>query len=155
MRRLFLALALAAPLALPAVQMTQHAQAYAEWCFDDPIVAVNGNLMDIRVTMPLANLLTMRNTSLTVTVPSNVSGAVILNDISAFPMQTTIAHNKTTWSGKGSIPVTIGVLVTATTTYSTSVVATPVLNLSNLFAMPVSASGTTNQAFSLSMSVGR
>jgi hypothetical protein len=153
MRRLILLLSIAF-LGISAFALAPHAHA-EEWCFDDPIVSVNGNLMDIRVTMPLGNLLTMRSTTVTVVVPRNVPGAVILPDISAFPMTTRVSPTGPTWLGFGPIPVTVNVLVNAGSRYQTSVVATPVLNLSNLLASPKSGSGTTNTPFSLSMTLGR
>ncbi|MHB8577747.1 MAG: hypothetical protein ACYDCQ_20740 [Dehalococcoidia bacterium] len=155
MRRVFVALSAVSMAASMALPFAQHANAYEEWCFDDPIVAVNGNLMDVRVNLPLADLLTLRSTALTVTVPSNVSGAVVLNDISVFPMTTTIAHSKAAWSGAGAIPITVVVSVSASKTYNMTLTATPVLNLSNLFAEPVSASGYSNTSFGVRMSLGR
>ncbi len=132
-----------------------HAQAFDAWCADDPIISVNGNLVDVQVQMPLANLLTMRSTSLTIVVPRNVSGSVVLDDVSAFPMHTTISATGKAWNGVGSVPITIDTYVSASSTYTTKVVATPVLNLSNLLASPSSTSGWTNELFALSMGIGR
>src|SRR5215207_9661919 len=75
MRRLVLALFAVAALAVAAAT-PDRADAWEVWCFDDPVISVNGNLVDIQVQMPLDHLLTMRSTNLTIVIPSNTSGAV-------------------------------------------------------------------------------
>src|SRR4051794_16221173 len=106
-----LAIAAAAALALCAIATIgrgdQKASAFETWCFDDPVVSVNGNLVDIQVQLPLLNLLSMRRTTVTVVIPQNVKGYVVVNDISAFPMTTTISATGPTWSGKGAVTITV------------------------------------------------
>src|SRR3712207_6095771 len=105
---------------------------------------VNGTLVDIRVGMPLAHVLTMRTTTLTVIIPRNVTGAVLVDDVSLFPMTTRIAATGAAWSGGGGIPITIVADVQAATAYPIQVVATPVATLTNPLAQPVTGSGTAN-----------
>ncbi|HLZ71380.1 MAG TPA: hypothetical protein VKV26_15880 [Dehalococcoidia bacterium] len=132
-----------------------HARAFEAWCSDDPVISVNGNLVDLQVQMPVTNLLTMRTTTLTIVVPRNVGGAVVVDDISAFPMHTTISATGPKWSGHGAVPITIDAYVSASSSYTTQVVATPVLNVSNLLGSPSSTSGWTNSLIALQISVGR
>src|SRR5581483_2692403 len=106
--------------------------AFETWCFDDPVVSVNGNLVDIQVQLPLQYLLSMRRTTVTVVIPSNVRGAVVLNDVSAFPMTTTIAATGPRWSGSGPVPVTIVTSVQSAVSHAVKVQATPLANLSRL-----------------------
>lgn len=153
MRRILLALSLLLVTG-SAFFATPRASAGEFWCWDDPIISVNGNLVDIRVDLPLAKLLAMRSTTLTVVVPKNVSGAVVLNDISVFPMKTTISATGPAWSGKGSIPITINTMVTSGGSFPIQVVATPVLNLTTLLAGPKSAAGTSNSPLSFAMTLG-
>lgn len=153
MRRIFLLLS-ALLLTGAAFLSAPRARAEEFWCFDDPIIAVNGNLVDVRVQLPLLKLLAMRSTNLTIVVPRNVSGSVILNDISAFPMKTTISPTGPAWNGTGSIPVTITTLVSSSGSFSIQTVATPLLNLTTPLAAPKSAAGTTNAALNLPMTLG-
>ena len=119
-----------------------------------PIVVIGGRVLDIQVQVPLANLLTMRSTTLTVIIPQNVSGFVLLDDISAFPMQTTISPTGPAWSGIGRLPITIQAHVEASSAFPVRVVATPVLNLGDLFGGPSSAEGIANSLVTLQMSLG-
>lgn len=155
MRRILLALAALAAISLP-LSFTGRAHADELWCFDDPIISVNGNLIDIKTELPLLDLLSMRTTTLTVVIPSNVSGSVVLDDVSAFPMKTTISRTGPTWLGIGSIPVTIKANVAASSNLPVQVVATPVANLLKLqlLGSATSKSGTANTQIRMPMSVG-
>jgi hypothetical protein len=133
----------------------RHAQAYESWCFDDPIISVNGRLVDVQVQMPVTSLLAMRSTALTVVIPRNVSGAVVVDDVSAFPMKTMIAATGPTWNGTGDLPITVVANVTAATDYSIRLQATPLLNLSMPLAGSTTAYGTANTALQMPMSLGR
>jgi hypothetical protein len=151
--RFVLAVLFACAVLLPLNANT--AAAGETWCADDPIISVGGRLVDIQVQMPLANLLTMRSTDLTVVVPQNVSAFVVLDDISAFPMHTTIARTGPAWSGSGPLPITIQVHVNASTNYPIRLKATPVLVLSTLLAGPTTAQGVANTTLSMPMTLGR
>jgi len=150
--RFFLAMLFAWAVMLPLNAGT--AAAGETWCADDPIISVGGRLVDIQVQVPLANLLTMRSTNLTVVVPRNVNAFVVLDDISAFPMNTTISRTGPSWSGSGPLPITVNVQVSASTNYPIRVSATPVLVLSTLLAGPTTAEGVANTPLSMRMSLG-
>jgi len=79
--------------------------------------------------MPVSNLLSMRSTSLTIIIPANASGAVVVDDVSAFPMKTTISATGPVWNGLGALPITIVTDVSAGTNYQVRVKATPVASL--------------------------
>ena len=156
MRRILLALCLPLCLVLGLMPaLAGHAGADDIWCFDDPIISVNGHLVDVKVEMPLANLLTMRSTALTVVIPKNVPGFVVLNDISVFPMQTTISRTGAAWSGHGSVPITVLARVTASKTYAARMIATSDLALLLPLAPPVTVNGTSNTTMRLSMGLGK
>jgi hypothetical protein len=131
------------------------AAASAGWCWDDPVIAVNGQLIDIRVGMPLTHLLTMRSTTLTVIIPQNVFGIVLVDDISLFPMTTRIEATAPPWNGRGAIPVRLVADVQASATYPIQLIATPLANLTTPLAQPVTTYGTANTPLALSLSVGR
>jgi len=145
-----LTLLLATTFALTAT--APHTQAFEAWCFDDPLIAVNGRLMDVQMRMPVAYAQTARSTALTIIVPKNVTGIVVLDDVSAFPMHTTISATAPAWSGTGAIPVVIQAYVSSATTFPTSVVATPLLAPGQIIGPSVSASGTTNSLITLKTS---
>jgi hypothetical protein len=126
----FLVVILAVLLGLALVP-AKSARASADWCWDDPIISVGGRLMDIQVQMPVKHLLTMRSTTLLVIIPRNMYGFVVLDDISAFPMETMVRPWGPAWDGKGDIPITIVATVVAKTDYDIRIVAKPVLNLSS------------------------
>jgi hypothetical protein len=151
MRRALVALLLAIVATASAVN---DVTAYETWCADDPIVVVNGRLLDIQVQMPVAELLAMRSTRLTVVIPQNVSGFVLVPDISAFPMETVVVARGPTWAGTGPLPVTLVVEVDAAKSYPIRLVAKPVTPLLRLLAPPVMATGTTNQRLELPLTLG-
>lgn len=132
-----------------------NVRAWEVWCADDPVVSINGNLLDIQVQMPVNHLLTMRQTTLTIVIPENASGAVIVDDVSAFPMTTRIAKTAPAWSGSGPIPITIVVEVAASSDYPVRVVATPLANLTTPLAPPSTLYGTANTPLVMPMSLGR
>ena len=96
----------------------------------------------------------MRSTTLTVVIPYNVLGSVVVDDVSAFPMQTRISSTGPRWDGSGPLPITIVVDVSADVSYEIRVVATPLLNLTTPLAEPTSAAGTTNIPLRMPMSLG-
>ncbi|HZU76443.1 MAG TPA: hypothetical protein VFA70_06735 [Dehalococcoidia bacterium] len=158
LRRLIAPLAAAVVLfAGAAPQFTSHAHADFLWCWDDPIVSVQGHLLEIRTGQPLGDLLTMRNTNLVVVIPKNTTGSVVLNDISAFPMTTTISATGPAWSGSGAIPVTVKATVAAGVSYPVQVVGQPVASLVPLTVLGAagSASGKTNTTITMAMSLGK
>lgn len=132
-----------------------RAEAGETWCADDPVVSVAGRLLDIQVQMPAANVLTTRATMLTVVIPRNLAGFVVLDDVSAFPMRTTVSATGPAWAGRGAIPITIRVQVEAATTYPVRVVATPLLTLTTPLTGPSSADGVANTPLALPMTLGR
>ena len=151
------ALTLAAP---------RRADAYDTWCAVDPIFWIGGHLLDVQVQMPVRYLVTMRSTTLTVVIPQNVPGFVLVDDISAFPMQTSVESRGPRWDGSGPIPVTIIVVVQADIDYEVRVTATPVLSLPSPVAGltttlgsvvygPSTISGTANSRLVLSIALGR
>lgn len=152
MYRLVPVIALLAALALP---FAGRARAYETWCFDDPVIAVGGRLLDIQVQMPVDNLLTMRSTRLTVVIPSNVSGAVLVDDVSAFPMQTVVSPTGPTWNGAGALPITITAAVAAAAVYPIRLAATPLAALGSPLAGPATAMGTANTPLSMPFALER
>ncbi|HEV2106814.1 MAG TPA: hypothetical protein VGR16_00975 [Thermomicrobiales bacterium] len=111
-------------LAAAALLLSGGATAYEVWAADDPVVSVEGRLVDIQVQMPLDHLLQMRATTLTVIIPQNATGTVVVDDVSAFPMVTTIVARGPKWDGVGGLPVTVVVEVTAATNYPIRLAAT-------------------------------
>lgn len=144
MRRVLLLPVLAALLAL-SLGRSRAVEAAEGWSFDDPIIIVDGQLIDIRVQLPLTSLLTMRSTTLTVTVPQNVSAAVVVDDISAFPMKTTVSRTGPVWNGKGRLPFTVTTMVASATDFPIKVTATPLVGLNApLLGLLSPLTGTTN-----------
>ena len=141
-------------LALATSLMPGRATGYEIWCADDPIVSVGGRLLDIQVQMPLDKLLTMRSTRLTVSIPQNISGFVVIDDISAFPMHTTVVASDPPWAGAGPLPVRVVVDVTAAQNYPVRVTAKPV-QLSTLLAGPTTVTGTANTRIELRFALGK
>jgi hypothetical protein len=133
----------------------EEVRAWEVWCADDPVVSVNGNLLDIQVQMPVNHVLTMRQTTLTIVIPENTSGTVVVDDVSAFPMTTRIAKTAPAWSGSGPIPITIVVEVSASSDYPVRIVATPLANLTTPLAAPSTLYGTANTPLVMPMSLGR
>jgi hypothetical protein len=124
------------------------------WCFDDPLVSVGGRLLDIRAGMPTANLLSARTTTLTVIIPQNVSGAVLVDDISAFPLQTTIVASGPVWGGSGPLPVTVRSYVAAATPFPTNLTVTPLVAPGVPLGSASSAFGSTNTPLTLTLTLG-
>ena len=129
--------------------LAERARAYETWCFDDPLISVGGRLVDIQVQIPVGNLATMRATTLTVVIPRNVSGGVLVDDISAFPMTTTISRTGPSWNGLGGLPITVVVDVLAGETYPIRAVATPLLALGTPLADATVAYGYANTTLTM------
>jgi hypothetical protein len=137
-------------LALIALALAANpAHAVETWCADDPVVSVGGRLLDSQVQMPVDKLVVMRSASLTVIVPKNVSGAVIVDDVSAFPMRTTVSSTGPMWSGTGDLPIVIEVAVSSAMDYPIRVVATP------LHTSAATAYGTANRTVRMQMALGQ
>jgi len=142
--------------ALAALWATPRpAHASADWCWDDPVVIVGGRIVDIRVQLPLANLLTMRSTTLTVVVPRNVTGFVLVDDVSAFPMRTTVSATGSAWNGSGPLPITLQAMVESPVAFNIHLVATPVVDLTRLLQAPTSAYGRAGTPLSMLVALGR
>ncbi len=139
-------LALLAPLAGPV-------HAVDGWCADDPVLEVNGIALDLQVQMPVSDVLTLRSTTTTVVIPSNVRGRVLVDDVSAFPMTTRVAAIGAPWSGSGALPITVLVDVSAATSYPERVVATQPLTLTQILPNQATAMGTANTRLVLSMAL--
>lgn len=142
------------PLLVTALIPT-HAVAYDVWCADDPMVSIGGRLVDIQIQMPLAQLATMRSTTVTVVIPRNVAGSVVVNDVSAFPMTTTIAPSGPTWGGAGPLPITIVTDVSTADSYTIRLAATPLASPGVSLTDPTIAVGTTDVPLRMAMSLGR
>ena len=125
------------------------------WGADDPVVSIDGRLLDIQVQMPISHLSTMRSTTLTVIIPQNLTGSVVVDGVSAFPMQTTIVPRGKPWNGTGPIPLEVIVEVDAASDYPVRVVATPLLNLTTPAASPTTVTGTANSRIVMPLSLGR
>lgn len=106
---------------------SRSANAYETYCFDDPVFLIGGRILDVQVQQPVETVLTARSTTLTVIIPSNVSGTILIDDVSAFPMETTIVQSGDPWQG-GPIPVLIVVFVDASLDYPIRLVATQLLS---------------------------
>jgi hypothetical protein len=137
---------LLAPLAGPV-------RAVDGWCADDPVLAINGITLDLQVQMPATEVLTLRSTTTTVVIPSNVHGQVLVDDVSAFPMTTRVAAIGSPWSGNGALPITVLVDVTAATSYPERVVATQPLTTTQILPNQATATGTANTRLVLSMAL--
>jgi hypothetical protein len=131
------------------------ARAGETWCFDDPLIAVGGSLVDIQVQLPLDQLVTMRTTTLTITIPQNVAGAVLVDDVSAFPMHTTVVAIGPLWTGSGALPITITATVVSASSFPMRVVATPLLAPGVPLAPPTTATGVSNTPLTMPMALGR
>jgi len=130
-----------------------RAAAYETWCADDPLVSIEGRLLDIQVQLPVDRLVTMRATTLTVVIPHNATGVVLLDGVSAFPMRTTIAATGPRWDGSGALPVTLVVKVEATTRFPVRLVVTPLLDRTTPAAPATMADGTTNVPLRLALTL--
>jgi len=130
------------------------ADAGETWSADDPVVSIGGRLLDIQVQMPLEHVVTMRSTTLTVGIPRNVAGVVLVDDVSAFPMQTTMTATGAPWNGIGAIPIKLVVVVSAASDYPVRVVATPLANLTTPLAAPTTVTGAANTRIVVPMSLG-
>ncbi len=130
------------------------AVAYDVWSADDPVVLIGSHLLDIQVQLPTAELLTMRSTTLTVRIPSNVSGTVVVENTSAFPMQVIIVPTGAAWDGRSPLPITLVVDVTADKRFPIRLVATPLLALGVPAAAATRVEGTANVPLRLPLPLG-
>ena len=138
-----------------APSLRGHARAGETWAADDPIVSIDGRLLDIQVQMPASQLSTMRSTTVTVLIPQNLSGQVVVDGVSAFPMQTSIVPRGKPWNGTGPIPLEVIVEVDAASDYPVRVAVTPLLNLTTPSASATTVTGTANSRIVVPVLLGR
>jgi hypothetical protein len=79
---------------------------------------------------------------------------VLVDDVSAFPMQTTVEATGPSWSGIGMLPITIRVMVNASATFPVRLMTTPLLNLGAPLAGPTSSEGSANSLLTMAVNLG-
>jgi hypothetical protein len=144
---------LVAVVILALLLLARPVSAVDGWCADDPVLVVHDITLDLQVQMPTTDVLTMRTTTTTVVIPRNVSGQVLVDDVSAFPMTTRVTATGPAWSGSGAMPITIQVDVTAATSYPERVVATQPLTLTQILPNQATTTGTANTPLVLSLAL--
>jgi len=112
-RRFLLALVLLPILAL-GLSRAPAAHADLIWCFDDPVLVVNGTPVLLKVGVPLDRRGAVVSSSLTVTVPENVTAHLAGASITNFPIAVTLTRSGV-YSGVGPVPVSVAGLVVAST----------------------------------------
>lgn len=104
------ALAGLALLAGGLLQQVPHAGAYAEWCFDDPVVLING--APVHIDLGIQASATTIQASITaanivVHVPLNVTTALVSSTTTNYPAYVTFKNDKGgTWTA-GPVPIQV------------------------------------------------
>ena len=111
MRRILLGLVVA--VAAVVLYPTDRASA-EDWCWNDPTLSINGRAVHFLIGAPLPKRELVRNSTLTVVVPSNVTANLAGAGVQNFPMSVTISSTGLPWSGIGPILVTATATVTVT-----------------------------------------
>ena len=101
-----------------------QAQASWDWCWDDPLVLVQGRILDIQSGVPLSHIRDLDGpVDVKVYVPSNVSAAVILNPGIPYRQNVTVVKSGAAWHS-GDIPVRVEITVHSDEDFDTSMLVT-------------------------------
>ncbi len=101
----------------------RSASAFDVWCYDDPLVSINGRIVDTQVGVqaPLQTAQSaVQAATITYILPSNVSASLIASTNWVFPENVVFQNSAPAWNG-GAIPVTIQVSFQATSTLNAGV----------------------------------
>jgi hypothetical protein len=103
-RLLAAAVALFVLVSLAPGGQVSRASAFESWCFDDPVLVVGGQSIHFAPGVPEGQRHLIRGSTLTVTVPSNVSAYLAGVNAKNFPLTVSIVRGNA-WDGRGAIPV--------------------------------------------------
>jgi len=86
-----------------------------EWCWEDPIVSIDGYVVHIDIGMSISDLAKLTGpVNVTVRIPQGVPASVICVDASYFSENVNIEHSGKRWKAGDSIPVDVSVDFQAT-----------------------------------------
>lgn len=95
------------------------ADAGVEWCSEDPVFIVNGNIVDVTTRFPAAYLKDIKGPVLfELLVPENVIAAVVTLPGSV-PLEGRVLKTLPRWSGLLGLPVVVRVTLKATASFET------------------------------------
>ena len=127
MRRLRLFFTLLPVLALFSAAVAHTPSAFADiWCFDDPVVSINGQQVKLDVGVQGSSTYLRKTVSgaiVTVAVPAGVSTALVYLQKGPFPETVRFVQSATVWSTGQPIPVTVTVSFTSTAKLMTALQA--------------------------------
>jgi hypothetical protein len=98
-------------LAVGALAPTPTAAGWV-WCWSDPTLVIDGRVVHIDVGVPVDDRQQVTGSTLTVTVPANVTAHLSGVNAENFPITVTLVRGGP-WNGKGDIPVTATAVVSA------------------------------------------
>ena len=95
------------------------ADAGVEWCSEDPLFIVNGNLVDVTTSFPAAYISSIKGPVLfELLVPENSIAAVVTIS-GRVPLQGKVIKSLPRWWGLLGLPVVVRVTLTATQSFET------------------------------------
>src|SRR2546425_12232056 len=78
---------------------SHSARAEEDWCFDDPLEAVQAKVLDIEVGVPLSHIHDLTGPAVVnLYVPSNVSAHTLLTTGLLYPIKVNVIHTKAVWT---------------------------------------------------------
>jgi hypothetical protein len=123
MRILSLLSALA--LAFGGFFVTQGGTASADWCYDDPLMLIQGRILDFQVGIPFQNVKDLTGpVEIRVHVPKNVNAAVLLKLDLLYKTDVKIVRTNETWQSGKPVNVKIEMRAPARTSFNTSLLVT-------------------------------
>jgi hypothetical protein len=115
------------------VGRTGVAHAETEWCAEDPVLIVDGRVVDITTSFDRAYLPSIRAPMLfDIQIPVNVVSAVAVGVSIDVPFDVRIAKTLPAWDGIGSMPIVARVTVYANASFDTFTRITGVTGVSDL-----------------------
>ena len=111
MKRTIIAMVTSIMLVATAFARPAPSSADLVWCWTDPVLVINGKVVNIKVGVPEAQRHSAKS-SLTVTVPANVSAILAGTNAANFPVDVRLVQSGT-YDGSGPIPVTATAVVAA------------------------------------------
>ncbi|HEY7269556.1 MAG TPA: hypothetical protein VH951_06990 [Dehalococcoidia bacterium] len=96
-----------------------------DWCFSDPLVLVQGRVLDVQSGIPVANLRDLDGpVDVKLYLPDNVKASVLLNLGVPYQERVTIVRTGATWKPGTDIPVHVEVTAHSAKSFDTSMLVT-------------------------------
>ncbi len=118
MKRLLASILITAIAALAVLTGGRIAQASWDWCFEDPIVDINGSRVTIEIGIPVSNLPDIKGpVTVRIAVPKKVDAIIVFVTNDSFQEDVRIVRTDAKWEQGEAVPVSVTARADGTTIF--------------------------------------